>query len=180
MADLFRQRFSTLATEADALDDTKRPKQHDVFGTQIEIEEAPLEIWLIKARHLIEMACGAETSHLRAFDEKSPYQMYDRNLDRLLRARAVFNAAKDDYENGMFSSARALVQAEVFDDELEQASELLRAGYHVAAAVIAGTVLETTLRAVCKREAVQSGKVEDDERRVGQKPAYTTRLRKST
>lgn len=45
---------------------------------------------------------------------------------------------------------RNLVQAELFESELEQARELLAGGYVTAAAVVAGVVLETTLRQMCR------------------------------
>jgi Domain of unknown function (DUF4145) len=72
----------------------------------------------------------------------------------LLGLKAVFNAAKEDFEGGYLSTTRSLAQAEVFDDELEQARELLSKGYKVAAAVVAGVVLETTLRELCTRAGI--------------------------
>jgi hypothetical protein len=66
----------------------------------------------------------------------------------------VFLAAKEDYEGGYLRSIRSLVQAELFDDELEQARELLGSGYTVAAAVVARVVLETTLRALCVNNSI--------------------------
>ena len=44
---------------------------------------------------------------------------------------------------------RALVEAEVLDDFLEQAKHLHDRGYHVPAASLAGAVLEDTLRKLC-------------------------------
>lgn len=58
------------------------------------------------------------------------------------------------------SSYKAIVQAEVFDNELEQVYELLSNNYHVAAAVIAGVVLETSLRELCDREGIKHGKLD--------------------
>ena len=49
-------------------------------------------------------------------------------------------------EGGYLKSVRSLVHAELFDEELEQARELLASRYTVAAAVVARVVLETTLR----------------------------------
>jgi redox-sensitive bicupin YhaK (pirin superfamily) len=49
-------------------------------------------------------------------------------------------AARDDFEGCHLTPIRAIVQAELFDSELEQSRELQRKGYYVAAAVIAGTV----------------------------------------
>jgi hypothetical protein len=52
------------------------------------------------------------------------------------------------------------VQADLFSDELEQARELLVGGYTAAAAVIAGVVLETTLRQLCNDNALAFGKLD--------------------
>ena len=45
----------------------------------------------------------------------------------------------------------------MFDDELEQAEGLFKAGYFTAAAVIAGVVLETTLRQMCQDSGIDVG-----------------------
>lgn len=64
----------------------------------------------------------------------------------------VIKAAKEDYENGYLFNTRALIEAEVFDDFLEQAEHLLRQNYFQAAAVIAGCVLEDGLRKLGQRK----------------------------
>ncbi|MBA7556924.1 hypothetical protein ES705_49651 [subsurface metagenome] len=48
----------------------------------------------------------------------------------------------------------------MFDTELEQARELLNSGYKLAAAVITGVVLETTLRDFCDREGLTHSKLD--------------------
>lgn len=53
-----------------------------------------------------------------------------------------------------------MIQAEVFDTELEQAQEFLRLNYKVPAAVIAGVVLETTIRELCTRNQLPHGKLD--------------------
>jgi hypothetical protein len=73
---------------------------------------------------------------------------------------AVFDAAREDFEGGYLVSIHDLVRAEVFGSELEQASELLKSGYDLAAAVIAGTVLETGIRELCTRNQIQHGKLD--------------------
>jgi DNA-binding transcriptional regulator YdaS (Cro superfamily) len=54
---------------------------------------------------------------------------------------------------------RSLV-AELFDDELEQAKELLASGYKAAAAVVAGVVIETALRKLCGERGIPVGKLD--------------------
>ena len=78
-------------------------------------------------------------------------------FERMKRMRAVFLAAKEDFEGGYLVSFRNLVQAEVFTNELKQAEELLKSGYATAAAVIAGVVLETTLRDLCSTHDLEPG-----------------------
>lgn len=70
----------------------------------------------------------------------------------------MFLAAQEDFEGGYLSSVRNLVQAELFSTELEQANELLAAGYRMPAAVICGVVLETNLRALCEACGLGVGK----------------------
>ena len=52
------------------------------------------------------------------------------------------------------------MQAEVFDNELEQAKELLYSGYKLASAVICGVVLETALRDLCDSNLIAHGKLD--------------------
>lgn len=86
--------------------------------------------------------------------------MYTTNYTTLRRAKAVFLAAKEDFGGDYLTSLKGLAQAEVFDSELEQASELLSAGYASAAAVIAGVVLETNLRNLCGTHSIPIGKLD--------------------
>lgn len=59
---------------------------------------------------------------------------------------AVATALRDDYAAGFLTTVERLIHADVFGDFLEMASELHRAKYKDAAAVIAGSVLEEHLR----------------------------------
>jgi hypothetical protein len=74
--------------------------------------------------------------------------------------KAVFLAAREDYEGGYLRSTRSLIQADVFDSELEQAQELLDAGYKSPSAVVAGVVLETSLRELCDQNDIEHGKLD--------------------
>ncbi len=65
---------------------------------------------------------------------------------------SIFKAAKSDYENCYLFDTRTLIEAEVFDDFLEQAEELFKKGYYQASAVIAGCVLEDGLRKLGQRK----------------------------
>ena len=70
------------------------------------------------------------------------------------RGLGILRADKDDYENGYLFDTKTLIEAEVFDEFLEQAEELFKKGYYQPAAVIAGCVLEDGLRKLCVRNSI--------------------------
>lgn len=95
-------------------------------------------------------------------DEKSDYYIKFNNLFSLFTTResyaavktalGILKAIKADYENGYLFDMRSLIEAEVFDEFLEQAEELLKKNYYQAAAVIVGCVLEDGLRKLGQRK----------------------------
>jgi hypothetical protein len=100
------------------------------------------------------------------------------NYGILQNLKAVFLAAQEDFDGGHLLSVWSLVQAEVFDSELEQSSELLRAGYNVAAAVVAGVVLETSLRELCSRNSLPPGKLDKMNADLAKAGVYNLLLQK--
>ena len=115
--------------------------------------------WCVKAKNLLSKACGENSLHIKEFIEAEK-PSYSTNYQILVRLKAVFKAAEEDYIGGYCSSVRSLVQAEVFDSELDQARSLLEAGYVSASAVIAGVVLETTLRQLCDDNGIARSKLD--------------------
>ena len=92
--------------------------------------------------------------------------------------KTILDAAKNDYDSGYLTSIRSLIHAEVFENELEQAEELLRARYAAPAVVVAGVVLETHLREMAKNRGVATAnldKMNADLARVG---AYNSMVQK--
>lgn len=154
-------RFVELEAQIVKLEATKVHKVDSLTDRQyVDIENDQLLNWCVKARNLLVSACRKDSEHFASFVLAEQPSSYEKNLDRLKRVTAVFFAAKEDYEGGYITSVKSLVQAEVFDDELEQAQELLKAGYAAAAAVIAGTVLETAVRNLCEQHSITQGKLD--------------------
>jgi hypothetical protein len=119
------------------------------------------------------------SEHFLAFEshQKSKF-LGDTNHSILLRQQAVFLAAKNDYEGGYLTRLRDLIQSEVFESELDQAHELFRAKYSVAAAVIAGTVLETALRRMCQDQGIAPGKLDKMNADLTKAGAYNSLMQK--
>jgi hypothetical protein len=61
---------------------------------------------------------------------------------------AILNAAKTRFESSLFE-VRQILQADLFDGELEVARELAKNRFLRAAGVVAGVVIERHLRQVC-------------------------------
>ncbi|MBJ8499394.1 HEPN domain-containing protein [Acinetobacter oleivorans] len=105
--------------------------------------------WLIKVKHIIRLSCGENSIHFSAFLKAETPQHYDDKPSVFKRLLPVLRASYDDLKNGFLISFKQLIQADVFDSELEQAKSLLDNSYKNAAAVIAGVVLETAIKELC-------------------------------
>lgn len=161
MTKLFAKRFGELEAQLADIEATKRLETLPLSGSSVmEVDSNLLLNWKVKARELMRKACGEASPHMVAFLEAGEVGIYGTEYNALKRLKAVFLAAKEDFEGGYLNTVRNLVQAEVFGSELEQASELLLAGYASAAAVIAGVVLETTVRNLCTDHGLDHGKLD--------------------
>jgi hypothetical protein len=67
---------------------------------------------------------------------------------------AILKAASNRFESSLFE-IRQLVQADLFDSEIDLAKELLKAKFLRPAGVIAGVVLEKHLRQVCNDHEIK-------------------------
>ncbi|MEE5176154.1 DUF4145 domain-containing protein [Pseudomonas alliivorans] len=160
MTKLFERRFAELEAQILTLEASKTERHSEFTGSYFHIDSNSLLGWEVKAKSLLSNVCGEKSHHMAAFIEAEKPASYSSNFETLGRVKSVFLAAKEDFEGGYLNSVRNLVQAEVFGSELEQASELLSAGYASAAAVIAGVVLETTVRNLCTENEIGHGKLD--------------------
>lgn len=167
------QRFQELQSQMDQLEAGKKREYNPLtHATHIDIAATDLLNWQVKVENLLAKACGENSSHLTAFRLAGMPGEFTTNLQRFERMRAAFLAAKEDFEGGYLSSLRALVQAEVFSTQLEQASNLAGGGSGGAAAIVAGAVLETVLRELCTRDEQPRGSLEEMNASLGKAGTY--------
>jgi hypothetical protein len=152
MPTAFGRRFDELCQEAAIVEATKTREDY--------IDGNAFLKWRVHVRHLIAAVCGTESQHFHLLDQADNAGMGDTNYEIFRRLKSVLLAAKEDYEGGYLQNIRTLIQADVFDSELEQAEELLSSGYKISAAVIAGVVLETSLRQACQDHGLPIGKLD--------------------
>ncbi len=173
----FGRRFNELVEQAQPIEASKTIRQSD-YGNITYVDEMRLLNWRVKVRHLISTVCGDGSQYFKSLQNAEEISMYTTNHDIFQRVLAVLQAAKEDYEGGYFHEMRDLIQADVFDGELEQAEELLTAGYDVAAAVIAGVVLESRLRQLCKDRNIPVGKLDRMNAELAKADVYNKHIQK--
>ena len=111
------------------------------------------EQWLLSCLNLLKRIFGPESDHYKKFDRLYSDGDFD-SIRAYNRCRGIIESAKDEYEKGFLFDMKTLIEAEVFDDFLEQAQYLCSKKYFPAAAVIAGSVLEDGLRKLCVRAGI--------------------------
>ena len=160
MIKVLTKRFAELADQLKQVEATQWSKHDESLGHCQGVDYEQLLNWRVKARNLIASACGKGSEHFNSFVQGEQIKTLHGNYGVFKSVRAVFDAAREDFEGGYLTSVRNLVHAELAESELEQASELLEAGYLSASAVVAGVVLETTLRTLCDRHGIPHGKLD--------------------
>jgi hypothetical protein len=110
--------------------------------------------WAVSCLFIIKQVFKESGDHYQKLNELFPQLKSNHNIQAVKIAFGILNAAKDDYDNSYLFNSRTLIEAEVFDDFLEQAEHLLSQSYFTAATVIAGSVLEDGLRKLCTKNGV--------------------------
>ncbi len=129
-----------------------RRRVEGIIGADSRVNEELAYQWVARSKNLLARVFGSDSQQYQSFVQvmQERYITYS----PALRAQGVLRGAKEDYQSDSLFDVRRLVEAEVFDDFLEQADHLLSAGYYAPAAVIAGCVLEDGLRKLCVRHGI--------------------------
>ena len=114
--------------------------------------------WATSVQNLLVRSFGQESVHLREFQRV--FGAFDKWESAFDSCVAVFAAAKEDYEGGYLFSVRSLIKAEVLEDAIEQAKELLRVGLKDPAAILARVALEVTLKEMCTKADIPTAKLD--------------------
>jgi len=144
-------RFSSLVNEGNLI---YKKFESSGSGYNAELNSDFIE-WQMKSKNILNITCGEESHYLSQFKANLKAGMGDTNKSILNRVIPILRAAEDDLKNGFLITIKQLVQADVFDSELEQAKSLLQNGYKNAAAVISGTVLETAIKEICLNNGIE-------------------------
>ena len=156
---LIVQRFDQLEQRTEALLVNKKLDLQADDGTRYyNVNYAEFRGWATNALNLLGRVFGEDSVHYKTLFEA--VRNCDGSEEPFITCKALFHAAREDYEGGYLFNVRGLVQAEVSSEVLDQATELLRAGYKDPACVVAGVALETTLKELSTRSGIGHGKLD--------------------
>lgn len=140
------QRMDELLTAGEKVLSTRKSPPRNTVGFDSSVNGQDAYQWFTSVQNLLVRVFGEESEHYKNFTAQNKKGL---TYSPVFRAQGILKAAKDDYEHEQLFDLKKIIEAEVFDDFLDQATALLEAGYFQPAAVIAGSVLEDGLRKLC-------------------------------
>jgi hypothetical protein len=148
--DLIEARFKELLQFGTTILSTRRPPPGNVVGDS-RVDGGQAQQWITSTSQFLGGLFGRDSEYYRQFQERCKYSGY---YSDVVLGMAILNAAWNDYSKGYLFELKALVRAEIFDDFLELAQYLYDQGYYQPAAVLAGGVLEDSLRKLCDKSHI--------------------------
>lgn len=145
------ERLAELITIGDRVLVTRRPPPPNSIGFDSSVDSQAAHQWFTSVQNILARVFGLASEHYKNFTAQGAKGL---TYSPVYRAQGILKAAHEDLERGFLFDLRRLIEAEVFDDLLEQADALLSADYYQPAAVVAGCVLEDGLRKLCVANAI--------------------------
>jgi hypothetical protein len=174
---LIDARFQDLLARGDQVMSSRRPPPPNVMGDD-RVDLQGSQEWATGASQFLESIFGRESEYYDRLQKGWKHAGY---YSDMVRALGVIKAAWNDYSKGYLLDVKTLVRAEVFDDILEQAEQLFDQGYNQPAAVLAGCVLEDTLRKMCDLKGISlppKPKLDTMNAELAKSGAYNTLVQK--
>lgn len=158
---LIQKRLGELEAKAQAIVAAKFSATTGRIGGNRTVDYVPRPetvAWGTSVLSLFRQAFGEDSIHTQHFSKA--FENTTNYLSAFKVCYAVFKSAKEDYEGGYMFSLRGLVKAEVLSDALDQAAELLKAGYKDPACVLIGVSLEVAIKHLASKYSVPLGKLD--------------------
>ena len=151
------QQFVDLKAEGQRIDsDSDRIMQLEMGGPdspEVRSHKASKEAFCIRSIQLVKRVCGEDAPHsIRLRELDSTRRNYE--YRPLTQHLGILEAARQDFTAGAFDDVRRLVRADLLDDFLSQAEELLASGFSEASVTLGGAILEDTLRKLCDKHSI--------------------------
>jgi hypothetical protein len=180
METLVKQRFEELEKKAVALLAGRKLDFRTGEGEELyKVDSAGFNAWGTGVLSLLQRVFGEDSVQYEQFRKHfEAGQVHGTYLGTFENCRAVLQAAREDYEGGYLFNVRGLIQAEVSDDVLQQATELLQAKYTGPACVVAEVALEMTLKELCARKGITPARLDRMNADLGKAGVYNMGMQK--
>lgn len=116
-------------------------------------DKAALNAWLTKVKNILEIVFGNTSTQFKRVEELTN-KTVTYGKSQIGSIRGVLLGSLDDLNNGFLIGQEFLIAGEIFDSVLEEAKELLNAGYKDSAAVLGRVVLEDSLKRLARQEDI--------------------------
>ncbi|MGN6146671.1 MAG: DUF4145 domain-containing protein [Mesorhizobium sp.] len=107
--------------------------------------------WVSRVCAFVERIFGRDSEYYRRINSAKMDETYSYSVGYLYHHLL---AIKADIQAGALFNSVQIVEADVFDEILEQAEHLCTSGYYAPAAVVTGCVLEDALRRLAQRKGI--------------------------
>lgn len=151
---VFQAQLDTVLMEYDSF---RSKSQYKDLSDLPKVDRQALVTKGIAAVHRISGKNSPYSADINRIIEKHPY-LHDHTSSIM----GVVQGLRDDIKAGYLQTLVELAHADLFADFIDMAQHLTGAGYKDAAAVVAGSTLESHLRALCSKNAIQTTMVGND------------------
>lgn len=143
------QELDTLIAEGERLNTTYH--MGEMGSVDSPAPETEFRAFATASKAAIARIAGMESEFYRSLPKKMPDRIsvlgYGGSVVPAISGALI--ALRRAVDAGLLASLESRLRANVYDDFLQQASELLRAGYHIPAMTLIGGVVEDHLRKLC-------------------------------
>lgn len=146
------KRFDELIEKGRKVLSTRRDLPSNYIGFDDPVDSELGNQWMVSSKNYLLQAIGEKSVH---FTEFSALFSKGVTYSPVKRGIGILIAAKEDYQGGYLVAIRKLVGAEIIGSLLDQAQELLEAGYVGPAAVLAGCILEDHIKTICQEKKIE-------------------------
>ena len=119
-----------------------------------DLPDSDLQRVITLGRAAIDRIAGPQACYAEQARDVLKQDIYDG--ERVIKLVGIVESLKLDVEAGYLNSLEELVHGDMFGDFLEMARYLLQENYKDAAAVIAGSTLESHLRQLCCKHGIST------------------------
>lgn len=175
---LVSRRFEELAEKAAAISASKTLEMVGrESGTHYcSISEEDFNDWADSVENLLRRVFGEDSEHFKKFSHDAANVGKSEYLFRSIVT--LFDAAREDYEQGYLLNLQSTVTAEVLGSVLEQARAFSSAGHTIPACVLAGAALEAALKEICSRNGIADVELEKMNAALTKQRVYKKALKK--